>query len=156
MFSANKILMCAVIAFTSSSAVADGGYWGGGYGGVYGYGYAGLVGPQAYIPAPPYFAMHPPVYYGARYTRPYGMSPFASAPMLQPNPGYTGQRAPRLVPPPMILANPHCQIGGTADINAVAESTDKKTAETMVAPAPLVIDNPFVVPSLQYTNRQID
>lgn len=40
------------------------------------------------VPTPPYFALHPPVYYGQRYYRPYGASPFASWPMLQPNPSY--------------------------------------------------------------------
>ena len=44
------------------------------------------------LPLPPYFALHPPVYYGIRYTRPYGVSPFASAPQLQtPRQGYAAQ-----------------------------------------------------------------
>jgi hypothetical protein len=31
---------------------------------------------------PPYFALNPPVYYGARHSRPYGVSPFASPPLV--------------------------------------------------------------------------
>lgn len=31
---------------------------------------------------PPYFALNPPVYYGVRHARPYGISPFASPPMV--------------------------------------------------------------------------
>jgi hypothetical protein len=57
---------------------------------------------------PPYFALHPPVYYGQRFARPYGESPYASWPQLQPNPHY----APRLVadsigPKPRTIANPY-------------------------------------------------
>ena len=40
---------------------------------------------------PPYFAVNPPVYYGARYSRPYGMSPFASPPLVSAPQGYTGR-----------------------------------------------------------------
>jgi hypothetical protein len=54
------------------------------YGGFAGYGgfNAGYVYPYFYrvrsIPTPPYFALHPPVYYGPRLImRPYGNSPFA-------------------------------------------------------------------------------
>ena len=42
------------------------------------------------VPNPPYFATNPPVYYGARYSRPYGMSPFAAPPVLQAANGYRG------------------------------------------------------------------
>ena len=35
------------------------------------------------LPLPPYFALHPPVYYGTRYARPYGVSPFAAPPQVQ-------------------------------------------------------------------------
>ncbi len=34
------------------------------------------------LKTPPYFALNPPVYYGARHARPYGLSPFASPPMV--------------------------------------------------------------------------
>lgn len=33
-------------------------------------------------PTPPYFALNPPVYYSTRYARPYGISPFASPPVV--------------------------------------------------------------------------
>jgi hypothetical protein len=42
-------------------------------------------------PTPPYFALNPPVYYGARHARPYGMSPFASPPVVAAGPGYRGR-----------------------------------------------------------------
>ncbi|MCC9603169.1 hypothetical protein LOC67_21680 [Stieleria sp. JC731] len=45
------------------------------------------------LQTPPYFALNPPVYYGARYARPYGMSPFAAPPMVEAGPGYRGRLA---------------------------------------------------------------
>jgi hypothetical protein len=41
---------------------------------------------QYRLPTPPYFAIYPPVYYGKRYARPYGDSPFAAFPPLQSAP----------------------------------------------------------------------
>jgi len=35
------------------------------------------------LPTPPYFAIYPPVYYGKRFERPYGDSPYAAFPQLQ-------------------------------------------------------------------------
>ncbi len=43
------------------------------------------------LSTPPYFALHPPVYYGARYARPYGISPFASPPIVTAPSGYEGR-----------------------------------------------------------------
>lgn len=43
------------------------------------------------IGTPPYFALNPPVYYGARHARPYGMSPFASPPVVSPASNYRGR-----------------------------------------------------------------
>ena len=40
------------------------------------------------LPTPPYFSIFPPVYYGRRYERPYGDSPFASQSHLGGNPTY--------------------------------------------------------------------
>ena len=68
---------------------------------------------------PPYFALNPPVYYGTRYSRPYGMSPFAAPPMVDAPVGYRGQVAPSFVRPP--VGNPYiidaCTGGCAADAN---------------------------------------
>ena len=37
---------------------------------------------------PPYFSLSPPVYYGARHARPYGLSPFASPPLVSASGNY--------------------------------------------------------------------
>jgi len=50
--------------------------------------YLGAYGFANCLPTPPYFAIFPPVYYGRRYERPYGDSPFASMSHLGGNPSY--------------------------------------------------------------------
>ncbi len=47
------------------------------------------------VRTPPYFAINPPVYYGSRYHRPYGVSPFASPPQVSVPADYQAQRAPQ-------------------------------------------------------------
>ena len=83
-----QALLCLVV--TALGAGQASAQWGGGFGG-FGYaGYGGYYGSyiQPFVAAPPYFALHPPVYYGKRYTRPYGESPFAAPPGLQVNPNF--------------------------------------------------------------------
>lgn len=48
---------------------------------------------------PPYFALNPPVYYGARHARPYGISPFASPPVVGPGDGYRSRLRSRFPSP---------------------------------------------------------
>lgn len=70
----------AMMLVTSGVLRADGGFHGFSSHGFPWFGY-GNNGPAAYalgnIPAPPYFALHPPVYYSHSIARPYGLSPFA-------------------------------------------------------------------------------
>lgn len=92
----------------------------------------------AYIP--PYFAVHPPVYYSPHITaRPYGASPFALpfGPVSFPKPaGYVA------APPaePLEIVNPYV----TAP--APQAAVEQKHADEAVADVqPLRIDNPYVV-----------
>ena len=63
---------------------------------------------------PPYFATNPPVYYGARHSRPYGISPFASPPVVAPGADYKSRlriqfEQPRIETPgpaPRMYCNP--------------------------------------------------
>ncbi len=61
------------------------------------------------LPAPPYFAVYPPVYYGKRFERPYGDSPYASFPQLRSAPNYY----PVPKEPPVLsnttVVNPHME-----------------------------------------------
>lgn len=47
------------------------------------------------VRTPPYFALSPPVYYGARHHRPYGVSPFAALPMVKGGDDYQSRPAVR-------------------------------------------------------------
>lgn len=65
------------------------------------------------VRTPPYFALNPPVYYGSRYARPYGASPFASPPLVTAPASYQARLAtefagpgPRPIGP--TLCNPYC------------------------------------------------
>ncbi len=58
------------------------------FGFLYGYSVGQSQRFRSNLPTPPYFSIYPPVYYGERYARPYGDSPFASWPTLQSNPAY--------------------------------------------------------------------
>lgn len=97
------------------------------------------------VPAPPYFAVHPPVYYGKRYARPYGESPFASWPMLQPNPAYmpmpTAMHAPAVS-----IANPHCeQQIPTISVGGGEPMADKSTTAPNKSSEAIVIINPYAL-----------
>ena len=60
------------------------------------------------VATPPYFALNPPVYYGARYARPYGMSPFASPPIVSAPNGYQGRLRTEFEEPPRQTPVPTC------------------------------------------------
>lgn len=95
----------------------------------------GNNGPAAYslgnIPAAPYFALHPPVYYSRPVPRPYGQSPFAWG-GDHPAP----QRERRQV------ANPH--------VKPMPQTTPKAEDKPVkVAAGPRVIVNPYCNPELQ-------
>lgn len=72
---------------------------------------------------PPYFSLHPPVYYGNRFYRPYGESPFASWPQLQPNPAYSPQVSSAIARAEATIRNPHY----VPDIPAAPSSAPKST-----------------------------
>lgn len=113
---------------------------------LFGYGGYGGARMQTYVPAPPYFALHPPVYYGQRFTRPYGVSPFAAWPQLQPNADYASrphvQRA-------QVLDNPYC-IGDAVGVEVVSASAQSITRN--LPAEPLEIDNPYYQPEARFTS----
>ena len=93
------------------------------------------------IRTPPYFATNPPVYYGTRYARPYGLSPFAAPPMVSAPASYVGREATQFVRPP--ANNPHiiepCDncTGTTAtadDVVASAKQTHSTVGEVQINP----------------------
>jgi hypothetical protein len=92
------------------------------------------------IRTPPYFTTNPPVYYGARYARPYGLSPFASPPLLQAGDDYRGRlreqfQQPQIPTPGPSFESPSCN-------PCVSHSLSTAKPSTMG----LVQSNPFVQP----------
>lgn len=105
---------------------------GGGWCGYFGDGGFTNLYNQGFIPVPPYFSIHPPVYYSVPVPRTYGYSPFAY-------PG--GVPTPDVQLGPEEIVNPYVE----PDTD---EKTDAKDASAKTAaysrPAPLVVRNPFV------------
>ncbi|MBM3964142.1 MAG: hypothetical protein FJ308_03610 [Planctomycetes bacterium] len=100
------------------------------------------------LPTPPYFSIYPPVYYGARYQRPYGDSPYASYPLLGQIPGYTPVPKESYAIPPRAVENPYstgcCSVSGneTGDREAGKVSV-QVLAEQRSAGKPRIVVNPF-------------
>lgn len=116
-----------------------------GYGGGWGW---GNIQPTNYIPAPPYFAVHPPVYYSHQITaRHYGASPYAWMPGMQPItyvPDIVPLRRPVAT---MGKADAVAQSAASPAVALVIENpyVAKKSAaaEAVAEAAPLKLDNPF-------------
>jgi hypothetical protein len=88
---------------------------------------------------PPYFALNPPVYYGARYARPYGLSPFAAPPMLGTPDSYRGSLRHDFLEPveatPGPACNPYIHCRAKSATNGSVASVKKGEIQV----------NPFVV-----------
>jgi hypothetical protein len=87
------------LGLASSASAQCGGYGVGNcsFGNLNAFGSSGTLYGSGYLPVPPYYAIHPPVYYSHAYYRPYGWSPFAQ-------PGYIAPAALR--PEPRMIVNP--------------------------------------------------
>ncbi len=121
----------AALALSGKTASAQDPY-GLGYAYLFGYGGANTPAIRSFVPAPPYFALHPPVYYGQRYARPYGDSPFASWPQLRSPANYMPRPAAEHAPfvtPYTMPAQP------TRHASPVVKS--------LTPVQPLVIENPY-------------
>ena len=93
------------------------------------------------LPTPPYFSVYPPVYYGQRYARPYGDSPYASFPTLRSAPNYypTPREVPfrtRSVINPYALPKAHAR---------VQSQTNEPVAESAHIGKTVEIINPYTV-----------
>lgn len=113
-----------------------GGFGLGGYGG-FGYGLRPSPYSLGQVPIPPYFALHPPVYYSMPVARTYGHSPYAY-------PGF--YRTPEVevaVAVPATITNPHV----TPSAIELDEASELEGQQDDYAVKPLVIDNPYVLDS---------
>lgn len=137
--------LCAGVLFVGAPQDADaghpfargrglgGGRLGVGFGGGYGCGDGLSLYRNGQIPVPPYFALHPPVYYSAPVARTYGYSPF-------PYPGDV--RTPDVLPlgaSAKMITNPYAQ-----PVKQAEDKAEKPKEDSVAEVAPLVIRNPFV------------
>lgn len=95
-FSTRGLLLTLVLMATGGIAASEAQA----QGGMYGFQPFGFYQPygiqyRSSVPTPPYFSVNPPVYYGTRHHRPYGISPFATPPQVTAPAGYEGQPAPQ-------------------------------------------------------------
>lgn len=141
-------IMTVLAPMTSVASAQDNGL---GYAYLFGYGANNTSAVRSYVPAPPYFALHPPVYYGQRYTRPYGESPFAAWPQLRSPAGYQPRPAAPYAQPVVInFAPTHPQAGSAP----VIQSAPAYSAPTYQAPALPVAPQtaPQAVPAVPQNN----
>ena len=89
---------------------------------------------ETFSPTPPYFSIHPPVYYGQRYSRPYGISPFPAMPQVGVPADFKAIRRSESVVNPQM--NPFCTDCGNETVPTVGGSIAGGEVQT----------NPFVSP----------
>jgi len=139
--------------FTSSTASAQG-FGGQGNLGFLPFGFYQPYGAHygTSLRTPPYFALNPPVYYGTRYSRPYGLSPFAAPPMVNTPDSYTGREATQFVRPP--VGNPYIS-QGCSDCVGKASQKDALMVSSPVKTNAIgsVQLNPFAVEANRVANR---
>jgi hypothetical protein len=104
---------------------------------VYGFPFGYTLGAQwslrNRLPAPPYFSIYPPVYYGKRHLRPYGESPYASFPLLGQIPNYAPVPAESYSGIPRTILNPHAPCCSESDAGTL-ETGASETEATDGAP----------------------
>ena len=111
LFLASLALVFAGCLSSDSNTAQAQGFGGNGNLGFLPYGFYQPYGARysSGIRTPPYFATNPPVYYGARHSRPYGISPFASPPVVGPGAGFHSRLSSGTAPQPIsgpVLPNP--------------------------------------------------
>jgi hypothetical protein len=121
------LLACAALAWgcleRDVQAQSLGCYGTGGFAHPGFFGYAGSPYSLGQIPTPPYFAIHPPVYYSQPVPRTYGYSPFA----------YPGTMQTPEIVEPEIIENPH-----------VTQPAQEEPAANVKVVRFQVIHNPYV------------
>jgi hypothetical protein len=107
-------------------------YSSGGWPGYSLHGYGDSAYRSGRIPTPPYFAIHPPVYYGRRVSMPYGNSPLTRPPRPVTEVVPVVEREPETPPVGLMVWNPY-----------VVDRSEAATQDTSTSKAAL-IKNPHV------------
>lgn len=141
----SRILFASLLmlfAFAALPAVSEGYDWcsQGLLGQARGFGVSGSLYGLGYVPVPPYFALHPPVYYGERYYRSYGESPF-------PRPDFSSR--PKIIDL-QLITNPFVEsLPPVVEQKLPAPASQAAPAEDQVTSKPQMIINPYYRPSEQ-------
>ncbi|HBV64972.1 MAG TPA: hypothetical protein DEF45_18350 [Rhodopirellula sp.] len=85
------------------------------------------------LKTPPYFALNPPVYYGTRHARPYGLSPFASPPMVTAGENYQSRLRVQFQQPRVPTPGPASR--GDIRCNPCLEQRGSIMGHDVIAPA---------------------
>ena len=145
-----RLIIAIALAFGGAMSLAafeaeagEPGYGYGGYFGNYGFGGYGLGYGLPYatgrIPTPPYFSIHPPVYYSQPVPRTYGYSPFAY-PGTVPTPEVSVAPAASVT-----IENPYVEQTNAVDSKKDGEPTPASDDDFANAePQPQTIVNPYV------------
>ena len=132
------MLLAMLLVFAATeNADAQYGHWGSGIP-TYPYGGGFFASPYSLgqVPTPPYFALHPPVYYSHPVARSYGYSPYA-----YPGTTMTPEVYESSGPAPEVIMNPYVE--PTSSQQHTNEDEDLKTAQVK----PTVIINPYATAS---------
>ena len=96
------------------------------------------------LPTPPYFSVFPPVYYGKRFERPYGDSPYASFPQLRSAPDYYA--VPKDAPiRTRSVSNPHVEQGARVESKALSHDGEPVAMMPPKIGRTVEVINPFVL-----------
>ena len=129
------VLPAAVLAVALSAGTASADCYGNGigncwFGNLNAYGASGTLYGSGYLPVPPYYAIHPPVYYSHQYYRPYGWTPFAQSSCISPV---------VLRPDPVVVVNQYVPVKDVKDAKDVKKVKPDNTAKSEM------IVNPYFV-----------
>jgi hypothetical protein len=119
------------------------GYWSGSWLNAPAFGSSGSLYGLGYIAVPPYYALHPPVYYGERYYRSYGESPFARV---------DHSSRPQRIQAQVIM-NPFVEQAAAAPAAPDPQAVEAKEKTDQVTVGPQMIINPFYVPEAKVAYR---
>jgi hypothetical protein len=136
------LILCGL--FTANVAQAQYPYGGdlaawNGWGG-YGHGWGYLGTRVGFVPQPPYYAIHPPVYYSAQIIRrPYGTSPYAWPATYPPFTTVAIESQESVTADPAFFINPH--VAGNAGGGQLPPPRNNGQSNVQ----PQLIVNPYVV-----------
>lgn len=133
----------AISTFSSPKAEANGGPQ------PFGFGFQPFGFYQPYgarfgssLRTPPYFSLSPPVYYGARFSRPYGLSPFAAPPNSSAPGNFQGRLRSQFVEPQVPTLGPNFRSVSTG--NPFIHSRKGTVPANQFVQSGEIRSNPFV------------